>query len=163
MPEDRKAKYAIEVTEHTIRNECFDPFMGGPSPYMDGDHFFVIPIDEILAFTVALQLRFPNVSTRQIVKWPEKIDSALRKIGLTYEARFGDDPTLINLEKEDPSFFSEHGHPQIATYGSLPTPWFDGQCAYYHFDLEVFTPDTARRTSRLAGTSLLPPVGSALR
>ena len=111
--------------------------------------------DAIIEFSVALQLRFPDVSTEQVVKWPEKIDNTLRKIGVAYKAPFDYTPRLTNIEKEDPSFFSKHGGPQVATTKSFPSPYFEGECAYYSIDLEVFTPERARSMSRLAYTELL--------
>jgi hypothetical protein len=54
------------------------------------------------------------------------------------------------------TFFSEHGYPLIATWGSRPGPYFDAEYAYYSFEVEAFTPDRARSESRLAYTSLLP-------
>ena len=122
---------------------------------MEGERLFVIPINEMIKFSVALQLKFPYISTKQIVKWPEKIDNRLNELGLTYDAAFDYEPKLVNFEGEDLTFFSEHGRPQIATTESH-WPSFDAEYAYYEFEVEVFTPDRARSMSRLAGTSLLP-------
>jgi hypothetical protein len=121
---------------------------------MNEDRIFAIPITEMLEFSVALQLRFPDVSTRQIVRWPQKIDNTLKKLGLTYDAGFDYEPELMDIEKEDVTFFSEHGYPQIATFKGRPS--FDAEYAFYQFEVEVFTPDALRSESRLAGTSLLP-------
>ena len=124
---------------------------------MEGERLFVIPINEMIEFSVALQLKFPHVSTKRIVKWPEKIANRLKKLGVIYNAGFANyEPELMNIEKEDATFFSEHGCPQIATFGGRPGPYFDAEYAHYEFEVEVFTPDRARSMSRLAGTPLLP-------
>jgi hypothetical protein len=153
MPEERRHESAIEISEIAIQ-------IGGNRDWglrqMEGERLFVIPINEMIEFSVGLQLKFPYMSTNQIVKWPEKIDNRLKKLGLTYDAAFDYEPELVNLEGEDSTFFSEHGRPQIAATKSHMGPYFDAEYAYYHFELEAFTPDRARSVSRLAGTSLLP-------
>jgi hypothetical protein len=154
MPNEQREKYAIEVTERGIRNKCFDPHVGCVSVSMDGDRLSTFPIDAIVEFLVALQLHFPDVSAQQIVKWPEKIESALNTIGLTYVISYDYKPHLKNIDKENPAFCSQYGRPQVATTGSFPNPYFTGDCAYYSSDVEVFTPERARSMSRLAYTPL---------
>ena len=152
MPEERRHESGIEISEDAIRIGCNRDW---GLRQMEGERLFVIPINEMIEFSVALQLKFPHVSTKQIVKWPEKIDNRLKKLGVTYHADFDNyEPELINIEKEDATFFSEHGCPQIATTESH-WPYFDAEYAYYEFEVEVFTPDRARSMSRLAGTPLL--------
>ena len=151
--EPRNKKHAIEVTELGIRNECFDEFIGDVSPLMDGEHFFSIPLEAILEFSIALQLRFPEAKHNAIVKWPDKIDAALKSKETSYKARFDYAPDMMKLEQKDPEFFIKHGRPQVATTESFPTPSFNGECAFYALDVEVFTRDRARRDSRLAVTS----------
>jgi hypothetical protein len=154
MPEERRHESGIEISEDAIRIGCNRDW---GLRQMEGERLFVIPIDEMIEFSVALQLKFPHVSTKQIVKWPEKTDNKLKQLGVTYNAGFADyAPEFMNIEKEEATFFSEHGCPQIATFGGRPGPYFDAEYAYYEFEVEVFTPDRARSMSRLAGTPLLP-------
>jgi hypothetical protein len=157
MPEERRHESGIEISESEIRIGCNRDW---GLRQMEGERLFVIPINEMIEFSVALQLKFPYISTKQIVKWPEKIDNKLKKLGVTYNAGFADyEPEFMNIEKEDATFFSEHGRPQIATTESH-WPSFDAEYAYYGFEVEVFTPDRARSMSRLAGTHLLPSAWS---
>ena len=152
MPEERRHESGIEISEDAIRIGCNRDW---GLRQMEGERLFVIPINEMIKFSVALQLKFPYISTKQIVKWPEKIDNRLNELGLTYDAAFDYEPKLVNFEGEDSTFFSEHRRPQIATTESH-WPSFDAEYAYYEFEVEVFTPDRARSMSRLAVTSLLP-------
>jgi hypothetical protein len=145
-------KHAIEVTEFGIRNECFDEFIGGVSPLMDGEHFFTIPLEAMLEFSIALQLRFPEAKHHAIVKWLDKIEAAFKSKGTSYKARFDYEPDMMKLEEEDPEFFIKHGRPQVATTEAFPTS-FNSECAFYALDVEVFTRNRARRHSRLAFTS----------
>jgi hypothetical protein len=153
MPDEQRAKYQIEVTERQIRNECFDGY-GGLS--VSRCPFFVFPLDEILEFAVSLQLQFPrDASIQQVVRWPEKIGKALTKFGVTYDAPFDYTPSLMNIEKEDPRFFAAWGHPHVATTKPIMPPHFENECACYFVDVDVFMPEFARHTSRLAFTPLL--------
>ena len=83
MPESDRKNYSIHVTEYGIRANCFE--FGSKSNWRDGDHLFSLPTDAIVEFLVETQLRFPNVGSQQIVKWPDKIEEALRKSGIRYE------------------------------------------------------------------------------
>jgi hypothetical protein len=80
--------------EYSIRNECFDTFIGGISPWIDGEKFFVMPIEAMLEFVIALQLLRPNTTTRSIVKWPDKIEQAFKKNNIKYEPSFDFNPKL---------------------------------------------------------------------
>jgi hypothetical protein len=154
MPEEHREKYQIEVTEKQIRNECFDGY-GGRS-VSNRRPLFVFPLDEILEFAISLQLRFPHdVSTRQVVRWPEKISNVLTKYGVTYDASFDYTPSLMNIEKDDPVFFAAWGRPQVATTKPMMPPYFENECACYFVDVDVFTPQLSQHMSRLAHTPLL--------
>ena len=91
------------------------------------------------------------------MKWPDKIEEALRKSGIRYEASGDHCPELINLEEEDPEFFVNFGRPQIDA--SRPLPWespaFEGVYCYYEIAFQAYTPEQARSESRLAYTSLM--------
>jgi hypothetical protein len=153
MPEDKKEKYQIGVSEHAIYTECFDPFTGRINSF-GGDVLFVFPIDAVLEFGIAMQLRFPDLNTNYVIKWPDKIETALLNKGTKYETMFGCTPSERNLEKEDREFFMRYGRPKVATINSWPTPYFQGPCCYYCIELQVFTPDTAKNSSRLAFSHL---------
>jgi hypothetical protein len=115
----------------------------------------VLCLDAILEFGIALQLRFPDLNTNYVIKWPDKIDTALQNMGTKYETTFGDMPDERNLENEDREFFLRYGRPKIATFKSWPTPYFLGPCCYHSIELQVFTPDTAKNSSRLAFSHLM--------
>jgi hypothetical protein len=152
MPEDQKIKYQIEVSEHSIRTECFDPHSGGINPF-GGDMLFAFPIDAILEFGIALQLRFPDLNMNHVLKWPDKIEKALESKETKFETMFDYTPDERNIESEDREFFLRYGKPKIATVGGWPASYFIGPCCYYCVELEVFTPETAKRFSRLATSS----------
>src|SRR5262249_51471948 len=140
--------------ECQIRNECFDGY-GGVS--FSCEHpFFKLPLDDILEFAISLQLHFrQDVSIRRVLKWPEKIGLALAKCGVTYDNSFDYTPSLMDIEKEDPCFFAAWGRPQVASTKPFMRPCFENENACYFVDVEVFTPQLARDTSRLAGAPLL--------
>jgi hypothetical protein len=155
MPDEQRAKYRIEVTENLIRNKYADDY-GLENLPDDSDFCYAIPLDAILEFAVSLQLRFPNVSLQQVVRWPKEIELELKKTGATYDPSFDYTPDLMNIELEDPFFFANHGRPQVATAkASFSSPTFDTPVATYFIDVEVFTAERAQSTSRLAHTSLL--------
>jgi hypothetical protein len=79
----------------------------------------------------------------------------LTKFGVTYDNSFDYTPSVINIEKEDPRFFSAWGRPRLASTKPFMQPHFENESACYFVDLEVFTPQLARDTARLAGTSSL--------
>lgn len=92
-----------------------------------------------------------------MIRWPEKINIALTKLGVSYS--YGDDdysPDLLEIEKEDPRFYATWGRPQIAYHEPYWTPpMFENKYACYFLDVDVFTPELARNASRLAFTPLL--------
>ncbi|SRR6266404_5640737 len=154
MPDDQREKYQIKISEHSIQTECFDNNTGQLVSW-SGDVLFEFPIDPILEFGVALQLQFPDdLTTNNILKWPDKIETALRSKGTKYETIFDFTPSERNLEKENREFFLRYGRPKLATLKSWPTPYFEGPCCYYSVELQVFTPETAKRKSRLAFSHL---------
>jgi hypothetical protein len=113
VPKSETNKFSVEVTEYSIRNECFDMFIGGISPWMDGEKFFVMPIEAMLEFVIALQILRVETTTRSIVKWPDKIEQAFKENGIKYEPSFDFDPELVPLEKEAPEFFRKYENPQV--------------------------------------------------
>ena len=104
VPTDETNKFSIEVTEYSIRNECFDQFIGGISPWIDGEKFFFIPLEAMLEFVIALQLLRPETKSNSIIKWPDQIEQSLKKNAIKYEASFDFDPEMVPLEKEAPEF-----------------------------------------------------------
>jgi hypothetical protein len=42
----------------------------------------------------------------------------------------------------------------VAEYESWPSPLFEGPCCSYGIELEVFTPETAKKSSRLVYPNL---------
>jgi hypothetical protein len=153
MPEDQREKYQIEISEHAIHTECFDPYSGKKNSF-GGDELFAFPIDAVLEFGIALQLRFPDLTTNHVIKWPDKIEAVLQDKGTKYETSFGYSPSERNLENEDRAFFTRYGRPKVATVDIWPAPYFLGPCCYYCVELQVFTPETARKFSRLAFSDL---------
>ena len=150
VPNDETNRFSVEVTEYSIRNECFDQFIGGISPWIDGEKFFVMPLDAMLEFVVALQLLRPETKTNSIIRWPDQIEQSLKKNDVTYELSHNFDPDLVPLEKEAPEFFRRYGKPEVATLEAFPTPWFMSEFAYYALEIETFTGETAARNSRLS-------------
>jgi hypothetical protein len=153
MPEKGREKYQIEISEHAIHNKCFDPFTGRVNTF-DADALFAFPIDAILEFGIALHLRFPELNTNHVIKWPDKIETALQNSGTKYQTMFDYSPSERNLETEDPQFFMVYGRPKVADVESWPSPSFDGPCCYYKIELEVFTAETSKNSSRLAYPNL---------
>jgi hypothetical protein len=148
--ESGRENYSIHVTEYGIRTDCFYKDVGAQTPWSLGDHVFALPTNAIVGFLVETQLRFPNVSSRQIVKWPDKIEEELRKNGIRYEAFSNHRPDLLNLEEEDPKFFVNSGRPQIAAFPDYwEQPAFVGIYGYYIIDLQAYTPERARSKSRV--------------
>jgi hypothetical protein len=152
MPEDQREKYQIGISEHSIHTECFDPHTGEYISF-GGETLFAFPIDAVLEFGVALQLRFPDLNMKHVLKWPDKIEKALESKETKFETMFDYTPDERNLESEDHEFFLRYGKPKIATVGVWPASYFMGPCCYYCVELEVFTPETAKRVSRLAISS----------
>jgi hypothetical protein len=112
---------------------------------------------EILAHADPLyQHLIPDISSRRIVKWPDKIEDTLRKNGIRYEFDEVRNASLMDLEKDDSKFFLDFGQPQIAEYSPFVVPSFVGEYGYYHIDVEAQTPERGRIESRLAYTSLMP-------
>jgi hypothetical protein len=153
VPDDETNKFSVEVTERSIRNECFDQFIGGISPWIDGEKFFLIPIEAILEFVIALQLLLPETKTNSIIKWPDQIEQSLKKNDIKYEAPFSFKPNMVSIEQKAPEFFRTYGYPQVAAMEASPTPWFISECAYYALEIETFTEEIAGRNSRLSGSS----------
>ena len=149
VPEDQQGKHQIAITEHGVRTECFDPHSGQFDSFF-GPSLFEFPIDALVEFGVALQLRFPEITTSHVTKWPDNIEAALQRNGTKYEDMWSYKPKEFNIEKEDREFFSRYGKPKVATTASWPTPYFMHPCCYYCIELEVFTPESAQRSARLA-------------
>jgi hypothetical protein len=74
MPDEEKEKYQIAISEYAMHTKCFDAFTGRVSTF-DADTFFTFPIDAILEFGIALHLRFPDLTTNHVIKWPDKIET----------------------------------------------------------------------------------------
>lgn len=153
VPPDETNKLSIEVTEYSIRNECFDQFIGGISPWMDGEKFFFIPLTAMLEFVIALQLLRPETKSNSIIKWPDQIEELLTKNAIKYEASFDFDPEMVPLEKDAPVFFRRYGYPQVATLEASTKPWFMSECGYYALEIETFTGEIAARNSRLSSSA----------
>jgi hypothetical protein len=63
--------------------------------------------------------------------------------------------TDSRFRSEDSAFFTAWHGLRLATTQQWGGPSFENGCACYFVEVEVFTPELARRTSRLAFTSLL--------
>jgi hypothetical protein len=153
MPEKQREKYQIAISEYAIDTECFDRHTGRLMT-LGGNRLFSFPIDAVLEFGIALNLRFPDLNTNHVIKWPDKVETALQKAGTKYETMFDFSPDERNLETEDQQFFRDYGRPMVAEYESWPSPLFEGPCCSYGIELEVFTPETAKKSSRLAYPNL---------
>jgi len=150
LPEEQNDKCLIEVTEHSIGIGFFDRNIGST---FTNDPIFAVPIDALLEFGVALQLRFPDLTTSHVLKWPESIEMALQRRGTQYKTMFDFTPDERDLEDEDREFFERYGRPKLATTASWPTPYFLAPSCYYCIELEVFDSKTAKHSSRLAVTN----------
>jgi hypothetical protein len=152
VPEGQERKHQIAVTEHGISMECFEPHTGQLDTVYGRPSLFAFPIDAVVEFGVALQLRFSDLSTSHVIKWPHDIDGALQKKGTKYEDMWTYTPTEFNLEREDREFFLHYGKPKVAKTASWLTPYFMHPCCYFCIELEVFTPQSARHSARLANS-----------
>jgi len=148
MPENDREKYQIAVSEDSIYTECFDPYIGGLS-LSSANSLCSFPIDAVLEFGIALQLRFHDLTLNHVIQLPDKIEAELLKRGVKYENMFDYKPGERNITKEDPEFFKRYGRPKISSIASFSGPYFQSDCCYYSLKLQVFTPETARSGSRL--------------
>jgi hypothetical protein len=145
-------EFSLEITEHSIRNNCFDPNTGWRSWTTREEEFLLLfPLQSIFDFLLILLLRLEDVSVQRVVKWPNAIERELERRGIKYESYSGNEPTLINLEQVDSRFYKEFGGLAIAEHDIFPTPSFETEFAYLQIDLKVFRPTG---NDRIANSSL---------
>ncbi len=113
-------EFWLEITEHSIRNNCFDSNTGRLSTAASEAKFLLLfPLQSIFDFLLALLLRLDDVSAQRVVKWPDKVERELERRGIKYELYSGHEPNLIDLEQLDNRFYKEFGRPAIAEYDIL--------------------------------------------
>ena len=146
-------EFWLEITEHSIRNNCFDSNTGRLSTAASEAKFLLLfPLQSIFDFLLALLLRLDDVSVERVVKWPDGVERELERRGIKYESYCcGHEPTLIDLEQLDNKFYKEFGRPAIAEYDIFPAPAFETEFAYLQIDLKVFRPTG---NDRIANSSL---------
>jgi hypothetical protein len=129
-------QFSLEVTEHSIRTNC-SIWRGSNA---SSEELLRFPLQSIFDFLLALLLRFGDIGTQRIVKWPDRVEHELAKRGIKYEMYSDHEPNVINLERIDGKFYKEFGEPRIAEYDIVPTPAFETQFANLQVDLRLFNP-----------------------
>jgi hypothetical protein len=144
-PKEDAEKLELAISEDSIRTHCFDPHTGRRNTM--GPALCTLPLNAIVEFGVTLHRKL-ELNTNYVLRWSDEIEAALRKANTKY---IHPDAPLAErkIEKKDHDFFTRYGHPKLAKYESWPAPYFENPCCYYSVDLQVFTPETARWSSRL--------------
>ncbi len=138
-------KYAVAITEDSIRNNCFDQYIGGLDTIGKKEDWLVIfPLNSIVQFLVELGLRFDDSEDNLIIKWPDHIEKELKDRGFSYEHRLAYEATIFDIEKHDKDFYEKNGKPKISLYGG-GDPVFISKEVEYRIKFKMFRPKNNER------------------
>lgn len=140
---NRKAKLNLEIGENFIRNDNFDPYIGGRKiafDYTKENYLFKFPLQKVFNFLLQLGNTHYGLEQNPIISWPDEITKYLTEQDIQYDISFEFEPDAYDLEQYKDNFTEKWVGQKIATRGEEKGS-FTAECiAYYSVNLKIFRP-----------------------